>query len=398
MADVARDAGVSVMTVSYVFSRPERVSPGVRELVVQAALRLNYHGPDPAARSLARGRSNSVGVVVGEGLSYAFDDFPSTRFLVGVAAVCVEYRQNLVLIPAAGDAGDVSRVREAAVDSYILWTGVRDGPVLDAVIGSGKPAAIQGPPPDSLRLRPGPGRVSAAARPGGRQIQVVTADDRSAASAVVSATFAGARAPAVVSFALSPEGSPRIVRGPSVSRVAFAVARERLRGIQQQCRRMGIPWSGVRVAVVARNNRQDARPLLEELVEDPSPPDAIVAMSDELALGVLDAASQRGYRVPADVTVSGWDNSPAAERHDLTSVHQSLEEQGMRCALFVLGRERQPENSTWRLVERGSTRRRLALQDGLAAGSREAARRGPQAGGGGRSWAAPRADGPGGAG
>jgi DNA-binding LacI/PurR family transcriptional regulator len=352
MTDVAREAGVSVMTVSYVFSRPQRVSPGVRELVVQAARRLNYHGPDPAARSLARGRGNSVGVVVGEGLTYAFDDLESTRFLVGVAAVCVEYQQNMVLIPAAGDIGDVSRVREAAVDSYILWTGVRDGPVLDAVIGSGKPVAIQGPPPDSLRPD-----LDQAANPGNRRIGVVAADDRSAASAVTSATFASAQAPAVVSFALSPQGSPMIIRGPAVSKVAFAGARERLRGIQQQCRRMRIPWSDVRVAVVARNNRQDARTLLEELVDDPSPPDAILAMSDELALGVLDIIDQRGWRVPRDVTVSGWDDSPAAAHHDLTSIHQSLEEQGTLCALFVLGREGQRETPTWQLIERGSTSR-----------------------------------------
>lgn len=352
MTDVAREAGVSVMTVSYVFSRPQRVSPGIRELVVQAADRLNYHGPDPAARSLARGRSNSVGVVVGEGLTYAFDDFQSTRFLTGVAAVCVEYQHNMVLIPAAGDIGDVSRVREAPVDSYILWTGVRDGPVLDAVIATGKPVAVQGPPPDSLRPDPGP-----AAGPGERRIRVVTADDRSAASAVTAATFAGARAPAVVSFALSPEGSPMIVRGPAVSTVAFASARARLRGIQQQCRRMKIPWNGVRVAVVERNNRQDARALLRELVEDPSPPDAIVAMSDELALGVLDVVDQRGLRVPEDVTVSGWDDSPAAARRDLTSVHQSLEEQGTLCALFAIGREAQRATPAWRLAERGSTRR-----------------------------------------
>lgn len=352
MTDVAREAGVSVMTVSYVFSRPQRVSPGIRELVVQAARRLNYHGPDPAARSLARGQGNSVGVVVGEGLTYAFDDPQSTRFLVGVAAVCVEYQQNMVLIPAAGDAGDVSRVREAAVDSYILWTGVRDGPVLDAVIATGKPVAIQGPPPGSLQ--PDPGQT---ANPGDRRIQVVSADDRSAAAAVTSVTFTGARAPAVVSFALNPESSPRIVRGPSVSKVAFASARERLRGIQQQCRRMRIPWSDVRVAVVARNNRQDARALLEELVDDPSPPDAIVAMSDELALGVLDIIGQRGWRVPGDVTVSGWDDSPAAAHRDLTSVHQSLEEQGMLCALVVLGREGQRETPAWSLVERGSTSR-----------------------------------------
>ncbi len=342
------------MTVSYVFSRPQRVSPGIRELVIQAARRLNYHGPDPAARSLARGRSNSVGVVVGEGLTYAFDDSQSTRFLVGVAAVCVEYQQNMVLIPAAGDIGDVARVREAAVDSFILWTGVRDGPVLDAVIATGKPVAIQGPGPDSLR--PDPDR-DLREDPGDRRIRVVAADDRSAASAVTAATFAGSRAPAVVSFALTPEDSPMIVRGPSVSTVAFASARERLRGIQQQCGHMSIPWSDVRVAAVARNNRQDARALLEELADDTSPPDAIVAMSDELALAVLDILDQRGWRVPGDVTVSGWDDSPAAAHHDLTSVHQSLEEQGTLCALFVLGREGQSETPAWRLVERGSTSR-----------------------------------------
>ena len=352
MTDVAREAGVSVMTVSYVFSRPQRVSPGIRELVIEAARRLNYHGPDPAARSLARGRSNSVGVVVGEGLTYAFDDSQSTRFLVGVAAVCVEYQQNMVLIPAAGDIGDVARVREAAVDSYILWTGVRDGPVLDAVIATGKPVAIQGPPPDSLRPDPGQPVIGED-----RPIRVVAADDRSAASAVTSATFAGARAPAVVSFALSPESSPAIVRGPSVATVAFASARERLRGIEQQCRRMGISWSDVRVAAVARNNRQDARALLEELVDHPSAPDAILAMSDELALAVLDIIGQRGWRVPGDVTVSGWDDSPAAAHHDLTSVHQSREEQGTLCALFVLGREGQRETPAWRLIERGSTSR-----------------------------------------
>jgi hypothetical protein len=294
----------------------------------------------------------------------------------------------MVLIPAAGDIGDVSRVREAAVDSYILWTGVRDGPVLDAVIAAGKPVAIQGPPPDSLRpelsrpdssqsdpsepdlsradpsradpSRADPSRAdsSQAASPGDRRIRVVAADDRAAASAVTSVTFAGARAPAVASFALSPEDGPMIVRGPSISKVAFASARERLRGIQQQCRRMKIPWGDVRVAAVARNNRQDARALLQELLDDPSPPDAIVAMSDELALGALDIIDQRGWRVPADVAVSGWDDSPAAAQHDLTSVHQSLEEQGTLCALFVVGREGQRETPAWRLIERGSTSRR----------------------------------------
>ncbi len=72
------------------------------------------------------------------------------------------------------------------------------------------------------------------------------------------------------------------------------------------------------------------------------------------------------WRVPGDVTVSGWDDSPAAAHHDLTSVHQSLEEQGTLCALVVLGREGQREPPAWRLVERGCRLRSPTFENGLA--------------------------------
>lgn len=348
MADVARQAGVSVMTVSYTFSRPQRVSPRVRELVRGAAAELEYHGPDPMARSLSRGHTNSLGVVVGEGLTYAFDDPPSTRFLAGVASVCVEFEQKMVLIPSAGDLRDVSRIREAAVDGYILWTGVRDGPVLEAVLASGKPVAIQGPAPDSL---------GTADADGDRRVAVVTTDDVRAAAAVAAVTFAGARRPAVLSFTLTPEGAPRVVRNLSLAEVEFPGARERLRGIQRACRRLRIPWRTVDVAAVSRNHRHDARSLVDELLSRPDPPDAIVAMSDQLALAVLDVAAATGRRVPDDLTVSGWDDSPLAAENGLTTVAQSLERQGTQCALFALGQEVSAEPPEWQLVERGSTRR-----------------------------------------
>ena len=202
MTDVAREAGVSV-TVSYVFSRPQRVSPDVRELVVQAARRLNYHGPDPAARSLARGRSNSVGVIVGEGLTYAFDDSQSTRSLVGVTAVCVEYQQNMVLIPRR--RRHRRRLARQGGGGRLLHPldrrARRPGPRR-----SHRHRQARRHPGSAARLCPaGP---SQAANPADRRIRVIAADDRSAASAVTSATFADARAPAVVSFALRPESSP----------------------------------------------------------------------------------------------------------------------------------------------------------------------------------------------
>jgi DNA-binding LacI/PurR family transcriptional regulator len=82
MPDVARAAGVSVMTVSYTYSRPERVAPATRERVLRAAARLGYGGPDAAARSLRSGRAAALGVILGERLTYAFADPQATAFLI----------------------------------------------------------------------------------------------------------------------------------------------------------------------------------------------------------------------------------------------------------------------------------------------------------------------------
>ncbi|MDN4613749.1 LacI family DNA-binding transcriptional regulator [Leifsonia sp. F6_8S_P_1B] len=356
MADVARDAGVSVMTVSYTYSSPHRVSPRTRERVNASAQKLGYQGPNPSARSLRQGKSNSVAVVVGEGLTYAFDDPQSSRFLAGVAAVCVEFRQSLTLLPVSGDESDGDRIHQSSADAFIWWTGVSEGPLLEALIAAGKPIAIQGAQPDSLRDPEG----AVAER-----VHVVTIDDRAAAEAIAEVTFAGAAAPAVVSFALDDDQDPVIVHGPALDDIRFPGARQRLEGFRAACERLGHAWEAVPVAVVSRNHRQDARPLIEELFERDVRPDAVVAMSDQLALSVLDVLADRGLTTPDDVSVSGWDDSAEAEQQGLTSVHQSLEEQGTRCALLALGQLSEPAEGVaveepWSLAVRATTRRRRA--------------------------------------
>lgn len=349
MADVARDAGVSVMTVSYTYSSPHRVSPKTRERVIASARRLGYPGPNPSARSLRQGKSNSVAVVVGEGLAYAFDDPQSSRFLAGVAAVCVEYQQSMTLLPVNGDETDADRIHESSADAFIWWTGVSEGPLLEALIASGKPVAIQGAEPDSLRGREGSEHVRA-------RVHVVTIDDRAAAAAIAGVTFAGAAAPAVVSFALEDDQESVVALGPALDGIKFPGARRRLEGFKDACERLGHAWESVPVAVVSRNHRQDARPVLEELFDRGTRPDAVAAMSDQLALGVLDVLSARGLAVPLEVAVSGWDDSAEALQHGLTSVHQSLEDQGTRCALLALRQVTEVPEEPWSLAVRSTTR------------------------------------------
>src|SRR6202043_3209676 len=66
----------------------------------------------------------------------------------------------------------------------------------------------------------------------------------------------------------------------------------------------------------------------DELFRGADPPDAIAAMSDELALGALRAAARAGRTVPGSVAITGWDDRDAAASAGLTTIRQSLRDQG----------------------------------------------------------------------
>src|SRR3954466_12877451 len=165
MRQVAQAAGVSPMTVSYAYSQPERVSVEAAARVRAAARELGYPGPHPTARSLRRGRVGTLGVVLGERLSYAFDDPQAARFLAGVADVCAAGGVGLTLVPITGAASDVERVASAVVDGFVVWTTSDDDPVLAAAAHRGLPAAVHA----------GPHR---------RGLPVIGIDDRAAAAAI----------------------------------------------------------------------------------------------------------------------------------------------------------------------------------------------------------------------
>jgi DNA-binding LacI/PurR family transcriptional regulator len=339
MADVARAAGVSVMTVSYAYGQPERVSARARAQVREAADRLGYPGPHPAARSLRRGRAGSLGVVLGEHLSYAFTDPQAARFLAGVTDVCADHGLGLTLLPITGAPTDIDRVAEAVVDGFVVWTTADDDPVVDAVAATGRPAVVHG----------GPERGD---------LPLVSMDDRAGARAVAAVTFAGARRPAVLSQPMDRTRTPAVLWGPDPAAATFPVTRHRLLGMRQGWQDLGGDWSRVRVAVCPRNSAAEAYDVAVGLLAAPDAPDAVAAMSDEFALGVLRAAAYLGRRVPDDVAVSGWDDADSAAPAGLTTVGQSLYDQGRTCARIALGQPPDsPDPSTaWRLVRRTSTR------------------------------------------
>jgi DNA-binding LacI/PurR family transcriptional regulator len=339
MAQVADTAGVSVMTVSYAYSQPDRVSADSAARVRVAAAKLGYPGPHPGARSLRRGRAGSLGVVLGERLTYAFQDPQAARFLSGVAEACAAQAAGLTLVPTTGQPSDAARVMDAAVDGFVIWTTTEDDPVLEAVAATGLPSVIHAGP-----RRPG--------------LPVVGIDDRAAAAAIGAVAFAGARRPAVLSFPLDRDRRRQLLRGPVAAPVTFPVTRHRWQGFADAWTNAGGSVDRLRVAVCPHNTAADGEALTDELLADGQPPDAIAAMSDELALGALHAVERAGISVPVSLSITGWDDSEAAGPAGLTTLAQSLREQGIRCAQLALG-ETAPvtELHDWRVVERGSTRR-----------------------------------------
>jgi DNA-binding LacI/PurR family transcriptional regulator len=339
LTQVAELAGVSVMTASYTFNRPDRVSAEARSRVLAAAAELGYSGPDPSARSLRRGSTRTLGVVLGEHLSYAFEDPGAAAFLTGVAGVCADHGYGMTILPITGAVDDVSRINDTAVDGFIIWTTSDDDPILTAVQARKRPAVVHGGPAvDGLEL--------------------VSIDNRVAARAVGALAFADAKRPAVVSQPLSRDRVSRITPGADITDVSFPVTRDRLQGYRQAAEAAGIAWQDVVIAICARNDAAEAERIAATLLASADPPDAIAAMSDEQAAGVMRAARAAGRHVPDDLAVTGWDDAAVAAQLGLTTVAQSLRDQGAACANAVLGQQFDRHTAAWSIVLRGSTRSR----------------------------------------
>ncbi|MDX6205651.1 MAG: hypothetical protein QOF39_1708 [Frankiales bacterium] len=336
IAQVAREAQVSPMTVSYAYNRPDRVAAATRARVLESAARLGYTGPNPAARSLRQGRFGTIGVVLSEPLTYAFDDLAANRFLAGVASVCVEERLGISLLSVFDD-NPVQVVTSAAVDAFLLWTQPDNDPVLEAVVASAVPAGILGGP-----------------RTAG--VQFVSMDDRAAGRVVTEAAFAGAGSPLVLSLPFHRGQQPALLHGPDPGDAAYPVTRNRLAGARDWCLGAGVPWDSVRVAVLARNSQVEALRTVSGLLAGPAAPDAIMAMSDELAFGALTAARERGVSVPDQLSITGWDGSGAATVAGLTTIEQSLYDQGRALTRAVLDPSVVIPEPEWALVRRSTTR------------------------------------------
>jgi DNA-binding LacI/PurR family transcriptional regulator len=338
LKDLGEELGVSPMTISNAFNRPDQLSDALRERILEHARERGYPGPDPLARGLRRGRAGAIGLVSDTSLAYAFDDPAASAVIAGVCAATEQAGLGLLLVPH-GRPAPLSR---AVIDGIVVYSVAKDDPLLTLALARRMPAVVVDQP-----VRTG--------------LPTVGIDDEAAARAATEHVLALGHARfAVVSFGLGPDGRQGPADLQRRRNDAYAVSHARLGGYAGALEEAGIAWPQVPVYECAGSVREAGQAAAAHLLSSAPRPTAILTTSDVLALGVFDAAAAAGLRVPADLSVVGFDDIPAAADAGLTSVRQDHHAKGRLAAGLLLAalqgeRPQPPAPLGHALVVRGST-------------------------------------------
>ena len=331
LKQVAEALGVSVMTVSNAYNRPDQLSTRLREKVLETAGQLGYTGPDPLARGFRLGRTGTVGVIYDTPLSYALDDAAAAAFLRGVAAEVERENVGLLLIPGfPNEVHDPSSLSSAMVDGFIVYSVAEADPLVAMVMARALPVVIVDQP-----ILEG--------------VPLVGVDDQAAArEAAQHLLDLGHERFGVVSFGLRRDGQQGFADLERQRSSLYPVSRARLEGYAEALEAAGVPWAGVPVYECQGSSLELGREAGKAMFSLPERPTAILATSDRLALGVLEAARAKGLLVPEDASVVGFDDTPEGKMSEptLTSVHQDHESKGRLAGQLLIASLRGDQPAT----------------------------------------------------
>lgn len=304
LKEIARDLGVSVVTVSKVLRNHEDIGKKTRDLVLQRAKELGYR-PNLTARSLVTGRSSLVGLVVPDLVHPFFAE-------VARSAAATLRRQGLYLLICSSE-GDpelerhqIEHLLSRRLDAIVIAPIGDDEEVLQSVVHSRTPLVLLD-----------------------RKVNVPYSH------------FVGANDVMVGSLAtehLIEVGCKRIahLRGPDNS-----VGRKRLDGYKAALKKAGIAFDPQLVSPVSSgdvDSTVQGAEYTKLLLTGRPRPDGLFCFSDPMAIGALQFALGDGLRIPKDVALIGCGNLHYDDvlRVPLSSVDQKSERVGQRAAELIL--------------------------------------------------------------
>lgn len=301
MEDVARLAGVSMVTVSRALNTPDKVAPATRARIEEAVQRIGYV-PNLLAGSLASNRSRIVAALVP---TIANSIFSET--VEGMSEVLTRHGYQLLL----GQTGYDESIEEALVATFL---GRRVDGILLTGIGHSRDTRLQ-------LMR--------------RRLPVVETWDLTPSPIDRIVGFSNREAGEAMTRYLIERGYRRI----GFAGGADERSESRRAGWLAAHAAAGRP-SGPSLAVATPSRVAAGREAIDELMRHDPPPDAVFFSNDVLAIGAMLQCQRRGWPVPGQVAVAGFTDTELASEFNpsLTTVHVRGRAIGERAAEVLLAR------------------------------------------------------------
>ncbi|MFN8191288.1 MAG: LacI family DNA-binding transcriptional regulator [Nocardioidaceae bacterium] len=320
LEEVARRAGVGRGTASRVINGSDHVSDRSRAAVLDAVAELGYV-PNLAARALVTRRTDTIAVVIAEDEDRVFGEPFFAGVIRGISRALSDADLQLVLLLADSSTGRGDRLPSFLTRQHVdgaLFLSVHDRDSL----------------PDQIR-------------PLG--IPVVLGGRAAGSEDMLSVDVDNALGARLAVDHLVHRGRRRIatITGP----LDLMAGRERLLGYEDGLRAVGLPLDPALVVNGDFSLPSGEAAMRQLMVRSPDL-DAVFCANDLMAAGALRVLHEARRRVPADVAVVGFDDSPQAlsTHPQLTSVHQSPERMGREMVALLLQLLADPDGAESRIL------------------------------------------------
>jgi LacI family transcriptional regulator len=305
LEEVAALANVSRSTVSRVINNQPNVHAKTKEKVWQAIRKSGYQ-PNVVARSLVTRRTRIIGVIIPEAVTSLFTDPFFPLLLCGATEACNahHYQLMLSLFTVGTDSAEMYRrvVRNGYLDGAIVASTSLDASLIPDLLRDNIPFVSVGRHPDE-------------------RVHYVDVDNAGGAQMAVEH--------------LIRQGHQRIAT--ITGRLDIVSAQDRLSGYRQALEAQGMP---VREELIVNGNYTEPSGLagMQKLLK--AEPTAVFVASDTMAAGALKALRAADLRVPQDIALVGFDDTPIASLVEpgLTTVRQPIQQLGLTAVEMLFER------------------------------------------------------------
>ena len=296
--DIAKALGLSTSTVSRALRDSYEISPETKKLVLEYAVKINYH-PNPIALSLKERRSRSIGVIVCEIANSFF-----SQVINGIESIAYKNGYNVIIAQSRESLEreliNLQYLTSRSVDGLILSvsTETKDFSFLRELHDRGMPIVFFDRIVDEIETH-----------------KVIVDNFKGAYDATSHLISCGYKRIAAVNNAS-----------------VLSIAKERLAGYKAELSDHGIePYESlIKFCLHGGMIVEEVEQVITELFDQPAPPDAIFATADKLTTGCLRNLKARGLSVPDDIGLVGFSNTDLTELLDppLSVIRQPAFEMG----------------------------------------------------------------------